>query len=279
MVTGVQAGARRRIRRAAVVPGALGDAIDRRSAQPMYDQLRKSILATIEDESLQPGDPLPGELLMCELYRVSRTVVRQALGQLEHDGVITRVKGKGTFVARGKTPEALAHRLTGLYEEVAARGGHVHSEVLRFEPESASTEVAERLGCAPGDRVVVLDRLRHVDGEPWSWSTTWMPYAVGSLVLGLDLADRSLYGALEERGIKVTSGVRGVEAAITDEREGRLLGIGPGKPALRLTSLTLDAADRPIEYFVALHRGDRSRFEFTLRASEPHARVRHVDPT
>lgn len=244
--------------------------IDRLSAAPMYDQLRRQILETIEDEGLQPGDLLPGELRMCELYGVSRTVVRQALGQLEHDGIITRVKGKGTFVAPQKTAESLASGLAGLFEEVAARGGHVHSEVLRLEREPASDVIAEQLQCAPGTPVVALERLRFVDGEPWSLSTTWMPEAIGAHAFGAELAEHSLYALLAQHDIRAAKGVRSVEASVTDAREGQLLGIGPGKPVLLLRSTMVDAADRPIEHFQALHRGDRTRFEFHLAASDPH---------
>lgn len=242
--------------------------IDRRSALPMHDQLRRRILATIADEGLVAGDLLPGELRLCELHGVSRTVVRQALGQLEHDGIITRVKGRGTFVAPQKTSEALASRLAGLFEDVAARGGHVHSEVLRLEREPADERVAEQLRCAPGTVVVVLERLRFVDGERWSLSTTWMPEHVGAHVFGADLAESSLYALLADRGIRAASGVRSVEASVTDAREGQLLGIGPGKALLLLRSTMVDAAGRPVECFRALHRGDRTRFEFRLTADD-----------
>ena len=257
----------RRSRAIATLPSVR---IDRLSAAPMYDQLRRQILETIEDEGLQPGDLLPGELRMCELYSVSRTVVRQALGQLEHDGVITRVKGKGTFVAPQKTVETLASGLAGLFEEVTARGGHVHSDVLRLEREPANELIAEQLQCAPGTTVVALERLRFVDGEPWSLSTTWMPEPIGAHIFGADLAERSLYALLATHGIRAAKGVRSVEASVTDAREGQLLSIGPGKPVLLLRSTMVDAADRPIEHFQALHRGDRTRFEFHLTASDPH---------
>ena len=109
--------------------GGLAEAIDRRSAAPMYDQLRRLIVDGIARDGLQPGDPLPGEHRLCEQYGISRTVVRQALAQLEHEGLVERVKGKGTFVARPRTSESLVHTLIGLYEEVERRGGHVVAAV------------------------------------------------------------------------------------------------------------------------------------------------------
>jgi GntR family transcriptional regulator len=233
----------------------------------MYRQLGHRIVEAIEQRGLGPGDLLPGEHRLCEEFGVSRTVVRQALAQLEHQGVIERVKGKGTFIAHQKTPESLVHTLAGLYEEVAARGGHVHSEVRRQEVEPASEEIAGHLRVREGSPVVVIERLRFVDGEPWSLSTTWLPEDVGAHALGADLRDQSLYALLGEHGIRAVEGVRSAEAAIADETQGDLLRVGVGQPLLVLRSVSFDEEGTPIEAFVAYHRGDRSRFEFQLRAS------------
>jgi GntR family transcriptional regulator len=199
--------------------------------------------------------------------------VRQALLQLEHQGVIDRVKGKGTFVAQRKTPETLAHTLTGLYEEVASRGGHVHSDVRRQEVVPADDVVADALELEPGEPVVLLERLRYVDGEPWSWTTTYLPLEVGRLVLHEDLREQSLYALLGSHGIRAVRGVRSAEAASADEEQGELLTVGAGAPLLVLTSVSFDASDRIMEYFIAYHRGDRSRFEFQLTASTTTANI------
>ena len=236
--------------------------IDRLSATPMYDQLRQLIIDHIEQDGLHPGDPLPGEHRLCEQYGISRTVVRQALAQLEHEGLVERVKGKGTFVARPRTSESLVHTLVGLYDEVASRGGHVHSDILRHETIEADAEVAAALEVEEGSPIVVLTRLRHVDGDAWSLSTTWMPEAVGAVTLGEDLHETSLYRLLEEHGIVATSGVRSAEATVATHEQAQLLGVSAGSALLRLRSVSRDASGTPIEFFIAHHRGDRSRFEF-----------------
>ncbi|UNK71246.1 GntR family transcriptional regulator [Microbacterium sp. H1-D42] len=242
------------------------EGIDRHSAAPMYDQLRQLIIDHIAQEGLQPGDPLPGEHRLCEQYGVSRTVVRQALGQLEHEGLIERVKGKGTFVAHPRTPESLVHTLVGLYDEVERRGGHVRSDVLRHERITADAEVAAALELGEGDPVIVLERLRHVDGDTWSLSTTWMPDAIGIHSLDADLRDSSLYRLLADHGVIATHGVRSAEATVATHEQAQLLGVSTGAALLRLRSVSRDESGRPIEYFVAYHRGDRSRFEFQLNA-------------
>lgn len=253
------------------------DAIDRHSAAPMYDQLRQLIIDGIGRDGLQPGDPLPGEHRLCERYGISRTVVRQALAQLEHEGLVERVKGKGTFVSRPRTSESLVHTLVGLYDDVEQRGGHVRSDVLRHESVQADDEVADALEVSVGDPVVVLERLRHVDGEPWSLSTTWMPEAVGALTLDSDLSEGSLYRLLASHGVRATHGVRSAEATVATHDQALLLGVSAGSALLRLRSISRDDDDRPMEYFVAHHRGDRSRFEFQLRQEQSQASLLHID--
>ncbi len=253
------------------------DGIDRHSAVPMYDQLRQLIHNIIEEGSLKPGDPLPGEHRLCEQYGISRTVVRQALAQLQNEGVVERVKGKGTFVARPKIAESLVHTLSGLYDEVAQRGGHVHSDVLRHERELAGADVARLLEINEGDTVVALERLRWVDGEPWSLTTTWMPEDVGSYTLGVDMSENSLYGVLAEFGIEATSGVRSAEAIVASPDQSQLLNLPSGSALLLLSSVSRDATGMPIEHFVAYHRGDRSRFEFRLETEGSSVNLSVID--
>ena len=253
--------------------------IDRLAATPMYHQLKRRIIDDIACQGLKAGDILPGEHRLCEQFKVSRTVVRQALAQLEYQGVIERVKGKGTFVARQKVPESLVHTLTGLYEEVAARGGHVRSEVRRQEIIAADDDVADSLGVPPQSPVVVIERLRFVDEEPWSWTTTYLPHDIGSLVVHEDLRDQSLYALLATHGMRAVRGVRSAEAASADRAQAALLKVGIGKALLVLRSISYDENEQPMEYFIAYHRGDRSRFEFQLSASsatQSTAALRHT---
>lgn len=244
-------------------------AIDRTSPLPFYHQLKQIVLADLRERALAPGDRLPGDHELCSTYAVSRTVVRQALAELETEGVIERVKGRGTFVAPQKTSEHLVQSLTGLYEDVAARGAHLRSEVRRLERVPADEPIASLLELEPGAPLIVLERLRFVDDEPWVLTTTYLPYEVAPGLLSDDLTDQSLYAVLEERyGVALTHGTRGVEAAVASDDLAEALAIAPGAPVLVLRS-TSYAGGRPVEVFVAYHRGDRSRFEVTLTRTPP----------
>ena len=243
----------------------------------MYHQLKQLVAADITFQGLAPGDVLDGEHGLCERFGVSRTVVRQALSQLEREGVLERVKGKGTFVAQRKTAEGLVHTLSGLYEEVEARGGHVRSVVRQQKLVPADKSTAESLEIAEGDPVVMLERLRFVNGAPWSWSTTYLPDILAPILLDADFRDQSLYSLLASNGVRFTRGLRSVEATVADTKQAGLLEVRKGDPLLLLRSIAFVESGRPMETFEAFHRGDRSRFEFAVQTSSsesgivPHA--------
>ena len=247
--------------------------LSREQSTPLYDQLRQAIADRVLVNRLEPGDALPSEHQLCEEFGVSRTVVRQALAQLENEGLVLRVKGKGTFVAEPKTGERFMPTLLGLYDDARQRGGVLHSEVLDHRLVPASAEISQHLQIAPGEPVVQLYRLRHLDGEPWALSTSWLPERIGRVTFEADMTSESLYRVLERRGFVGHTGWRSVEAVVADPDTANLLGTEPGKPVLKLKSLRRDERGEPIDFFEAYHRGDRSRFEFELTDDQTVARV------
>ncbi len=244
-------------------------AIDRTSPLPFYHQLKQILLTDLRERALAPGTRLPGDHELCGTYDISRTVVRQALAELETEGVIERVKGRGTFVAPERTAEHLVQSLTGLHEDVAARGSQLRSVVRRLEVVPADEQVAAQLELEPGAEVVVVERLRFVDDEPWVLATAYLPHAVAPGLTAVDLTEQSLYAVLEsEYGVHLTHGRRGVEAALAGPDLAAALAVAPGDAVLVLRSLAY-AGERPVEMFVAYHRSDRSRFEVVLQRSDP----------
>lgn len=73
--------------------------IDRANPMPLAYQLAALFRARIERGELRPGDRLPTEMELCQHFRLSRTPVRRALGQLTRDGLLVRFPGRGTFVS------------------------------------------------------------------------------------------------------------------------------------------------------------------------------------
>lgn len=233
---------------------------------PLYHQIKNIILKQISEHGLKPGNKLPGDFELCSTYQVSRTVVRQALSELEFDGVLERIKGKGTFVAKPKTTEYLAPNLYGLFQDAQNRGSSIVSKVLKQELVPADISVATDLEIPTNTQVFELERIRYSDGTPWAWVTSYFRTEVGEKLMKEDLTHASVYGVLEQKyGKKLTLMRRSLAARVANQKVATTLGIKAGSAVLVLRSVAFDESYTPIERFVAIHRGDMSQFEVVVQ--------------
>jgi GntR family transcriptional regulator len=227
--------------------------------------LKEIIRAHIDNGDWAVGNQIPSEPELCEFYSISRTVVRQALKDLTYEGLLVREKGRGTYVSEPKISEGLIQELTGFYEDMRVRGNRPVSQVLKQQVTPANSKVAASLSLPAGTPVVEIQRLRFVNKEPIVLVTTYLPNAVCPGLLEADLRQQSLYKFIEnECGLFIARGHRTIEAVPADEYEAQLLQVQKGSPLILLDSVSYLEDGMPVEYYHALHRGDRSRFEVEL---------------
>ncbi len=240
--------------------------IDRGSHVPFYLQLKVALTEGIEQGDWGPGDLIPSESELGKSYGVSRTVVRQALNEMTYEGLVVRQKGKGTFVRQPKiSSRSLVQSLEGYYHDMAERGVPVMNQVLEQSLEPADSDVATNLELEPMAPVVKLVRLRFVEEEPIVLVVSHLPYEMCRDVVKADLQHGSLYAFLEEKcGLTIGRGWRRIEAIAADEQAAALLAVDIGSPLIRLKSVSYTPEGVPLEYFDALFRGDRSRFEVEI---------------
>jgi GntR family transcriptional regulator len=246
----------------------LAGVIRRDVSMPYYEQLKDLILDQIERDGLKPGDLLPSEAEICDRYGISRTVVRQAIGDLVNDGLLHRMRGKGTFVSRPKLREQFMETTAGFFEDLNAKGHRVLSSVLSLGLVEATPKVADALGLRKGASCIELVRLRSVNDEVVAFTKSYVISSQNGLLEDLAAADlrrTSLYRFLETRwAITISSGHRSVEATKADARLARLLGIRSADPVLYIESVGRNAAGVAIEHFQAWHRADRTRLEIDV---------------
>ncbi len=247
-------------------PQGLQRELDRTSPIPLYVQLKNALEAQIESGQWKPGHRIPGEAELCQLFNVSRAVVRQALKEMTYEGLITRQKGRGTFVAGRKiSARALLQSLEGFYQDMARQGLAPVNRVLEQAIEPASEKIAAYLRLEPLEPVIKIKRLRFVQEEPIVLVTSYLPYQLCRPLIKADLTHRSLYEFLEQEcGLTIARGRRRIDAVVADQYEAELLQIEKGAPLIRLESVSYSPDGRPLEYFYGLFRADRSRFEVEI---------------
>ena len=139
------------------------------------------------------------------------------------------------------------------------------SQVLHHKVVPADKKVAQYLGIDTGSQVIDIKRLRFVEDEPIVIVSSYLPYELCAPLAETDLTNKSLYAFLEsECGLIIAYGRRTIEAVPANQIEANLLQVNVGAPLILLDSVSYLEDDTPIEYYHAVHRGDRSRFEVEL---------------
>jgi GntR family transcriptional regulator len=187
--------------------------------------------------------------------------VRQALAYLVRTGALEVKPGVGTFVAQPKFTHNARH-LLGFTEEMMRQGGAARSRVLEQTVLPAPKRVANGLRLQPGEEVIKIVRLRLSGETPLLLETSFVPAALCPGLERLPLASHSLYAILAQHyDLRLSDAWQTIEATIANEFEIALFGIDPDTAMVLLEGVAYTDHERPVEYFKAIYRGDRFRFE------------------
>jgi GntR family transcriptional regulator len=216
-------------------------------------QVREYVRALVSGGA--PGTPAPSERELVQRFGVARMTVRQAMDALVVEGLLERIPGRGTFVAR---PRRAPSRVIGFTEEMSRRGMLAESQTLLARREQAGPGVARALNVSEGDAVIHWRRLRRADAVPMSIEDAYLNEVLipGFLQSGMPT---SLYDALGARGLRPTWAEDSITADAASADEAMLLEIAAGAPVLRHSRRAL-AKDKVVEVSRTVYRSDR----FTL---------------
>lgn len=214
---------------------------------PLFKEVRERLLAEISDGRPPVGDRLPSESELALAHQVSRPTLREVLRSLEADGVIRRVHGVGTFVARNEPLVRTTLDLDiGVTEAVAAAHATLGIEIVRVATEPAPSWASRGLELPAGSSVLLVERIIRANGTPAVHGLDMIPVDVTD---GRSSAydGGSVYRFLEhELRVHLVGGVAEVTAIAATPQLARYLGIAGGSPLLRLDQVEKSIEGRPV---------------------------------
>ena len=239
--------------------------VDRNRAIPLYYQVSECLEQMIKSGEIRPNEQMLSEEILADRFGVSRPTINKAIAILIKKSMLSREKGKGTFVHSGDVRLTLMQELLSLHESMRRENIRFRTVVLEIQRQKADAALAEKLSLKEGSRICYIKRLRYVEEESLIISESYLPSELFPDLEKVDLRDRSLYDVLEQKyGIPVIKTERSARAVKALDQEARLLRIPLGDPLIQLEGIAFSKKDLRVEYFKTIIRGDRGVLCTTL---------------
>jgi GntR family transcriptional regulator len=236
--------------------------LDRNSAVPLYFQLGATLKEIVDMGTWRPGARFPTEGEISEKFGVSRTVIRRALDLLEGEGGITRIKGKGTFVAPPRRKVAVL----GVVQALLAHDDGVSLRVLTAQEELPDEPVAHFLDMDSDPTPIAhVTAVMQVDEHPVCLVESYSSISLVPWLLPTARALRAGAGRPEPGQVDLGRGNVSIELTFFGWWGGPQLGASAGEPALQARLLQYGSANgsgrqRPLEFAYLICRSDNAQF-------------------
>jgi len=232
---------------------------------PRYYQIVHQLEKFIQENNCAPGKKLPSEKELQTTYGVSRITARRAFEELEKSGLITRQRGRGTYVAtRLERPDL--PKFTGLIDSLfmIGRGGVVKE--AHVDEVLAPPKVKAALQLTGSDvSVTKIRRVLLIHDRSYAYHQNFYPLTIGRKVHRRDLLQYPLLEILEKKlQIPVIEVRQTIEAVVADTEIAERLEVSFGSPLLYVERTLLGEIGIAVGFTQAYYRGDGYRLSVTL---------------
>ena len=235
---------------------------------PLYQQVRQSLLASLQSGEWKPLAIIPSEAMLARRYNVSVGTVRKAIDELVTENLLVRRQGKGTFVA-SLGEQQVRHRFLRLQSDQpeVSETRQPQRNIVECRRLRASVELARALHLNSGDTVLLIRRVLSFAGIPTVLEEIWLP---ALRFRGLtaerlrDYPDPTYVLFEKEYGVRMVRAEEKLRAVLPDAAQAELLQCATDTPLLQIERISYTFSDQPVEIRRSLNRTDRHHYRNTL---------------
>ncbi len=233
----------------------------------LYTRIARKIREDINSKIYKPGEILPSEEEFTQIYKASRTTIRNAISLLENEGYVSKHQGRGTFVKDPSITQNLNH-IFSLTEVLEERGYTVSTNMLAIERILPSQRVAEILKLNQDEEVFWIQRTRSADGIPVAYQNNYIVLDVApDLIDKKDLLyHKGLYKLLEEKyNLEIDDSIETIEMYMSGTVEKEILQLDTNLPLFLSKRTSWLSNGRVFEYVKTIIRGDMFNYKVRLK--------------
>lgn len=230
--------------------------------RPKYLSIADEIHARILGGEFAGAGKLPTQKELAQEYGVAVLTIKQALSELQNEGLISGVRGSGTFISS----EAFRYQikfLSSFADEVSSQHRELTTELLQVvSVQESDLEVTTHLGIPANTPYVCIWRLRSIDGVPLILQRSFITKTLFNQLDQAELREKSLYSMLtRSAGITISRASETIRAIALPEYAAEHLGRTGGSVALFSVRVTKDESDKPVVLDYAYFPGDSAVIE------------------
>jgi DNA-binding GntR family transcriptional regulator len=240
------------------------------ATDPLYREIAVRLGEEIEQQKWRVGDRLPTEHELCRRFGVSRYTIRQALGELEQSGLVSRRKGWGTTVQAQRPQSRFINSISSV-EDLIQYAEASRLDVLRRRPAIALPQPTPDEDPPPARGWVHVEGLRYrADGNPMpiAWTDVFIHFKATAVLDQVGLSPEPIHRQIERTcGISVDIVDQTILPTAIEGDLADALKLSHAQEGLRIVRSYYDATGSVYLIAVNTHPGDRFAYRMTVRKS------------
>jgi DNA-binding GntR family transcriptional regulator len=228
--------------------------------KPRYLELADLLRSNIVEGRLTELESFPTESELCEEHGVSRFTVREALRQLQTEGLIRRRRGSGTVIQPAAARAGALHQPLSNVGEILQYARDTRFEFTDRGSARLPKKHAEQIGIEPGEDWCHFRgvRTRPDDDKPIAVTDAYIHSDLSEAAKKIETAKSTIFQQLEElSGVTVARVTQDIQAVPASADIAQQLAVPRRSPCLRIMRCYIDSAGRVFEISVSHHPGDR----------------------
>ena len=236
----------------------------------LYQTVIDYINSQISSGELTIGDLIPSESQLSKLLNVSIGTVRKAIDKLEHNKVLYRHHGKGTYISDYGFDNSIFNFFS--YGNQTGSSIRIYKTTPIRKKIKATSEISFQLGINQSDDVIYLERRGYIDKKnPIIIEKSWWVAAVveGLQKPSLHIPDLLYAVIFKEFDTQINSSQEVLTAGIADDKTAKILHINKGDPVVILNRHSYAKDKGLVEFRITTGRADMFSYTTSIGTLQP----------